>query len=159
MTWVADYLLRFMVNRNAIENEKDVLDFYKYGIEITVSTILSMVLIMLLGLIIHAFIYSLAFLITFVIIRSLANYGAAVFTEYDPNYIELKVWIEKANNGNNLTNKVSVPTKLNSVIKMKFKDVSKAYNKSTKLNVDQVSNIGGIVAVTGTWTPDYSSYK
>lgn len=88
-----------------------------------------------------------------------ANYGAAVFTEYDPNYIELKVWIEKANNGNNLTNKVSVPTKLNSVIKMKFKDVSKAYNKSTKLNVDQVSNIGGIVAVTGTWTPDYSSYK
>lgn len=73
MTWVADHLLRFMVNRNAIENEKDILDFYKYGIEITVSTILSMVLIMLLGLIIHAFIYSLAFLITFVIIRSLVG--------------------------------------------------------------------------------------
>lgn len=70
MTWISDHLLDFMVNRKAIENEKEVLDFYRYGIEITVSTILSMILIMMLGVLTHMFLYSLTFLVTFVIIRS-----------------------------------------------------------------------------------------
>ncbi len=56
-------LLQYLINNKAIEDDFDVKEYYQYGIEITISSILNIVLILLIGLLSKNFIESIIFLL------------------------------------------------------------------------------------------------
>lgn len=70
MNYIVTSILNFMVRQNVITDKQEVMDFYRYGIEISISSILNVVLILLLGLISHHFVESILFLIVFIFMRS-----------------------------------------------------------------------------------------
>lgn len=70
MKWLVNRILYFMINQKVIDNDEDTLNFYKYGIEITISSLTSIIIISLLGLVTNNFLNSTIFLISFILIRS-----------------------------------------------------------------------------------------
>ncbi len=66
---ILDYLLQSKV----IEDSEDEKEYYQYGIEITVSSILNVVLILLIGVIFRSVIESIFFLVLFIPIRQFAG--------------------------------------------------------------------------------------
>lgn len=62
-------ILQYLIDSGVVTNAEDDRDYYRYGIEITVSSILNIVLIMLLGVVYHSVIESLIFLFTFITLR------------------------------------------------------------------------------------------
>lgn len=62
-------ILKFLIDNGVVADTADDREYYRYGIEITVSSILNIVLIMLLGVIYHSVIESLMFLFTFITLR------------------------------------------------------------------------------------------
>lgn len=73
MNWIASHLLTYMVNAKVIPNEQKYLDFYRYGLEITISTVLNFALILLIGIATQHLIESFIFLFTFVLLRMCAG--------------------------------------------------------------------------------------
>lgn len=69
MNWISSHLLTYMVNAEVIPNEQKYLDFYRYGLEITISTILNFVLVLLIGIVTQHLIESVVFLFTFILLR------------------------------------------------------------------------------------------
>lgn len=69
MNWISSHLLAYMVSSKAIPNEQKYLDFYRYGIEITTSTILNVLLVLLIGIVTQHLIESIVFLFTFILLR------------------------------------------------------------------------------------------
>lgn len=69
MKYISSRFLTYMVNAGAIPNEKKFLDFYRYGFEITISTILNFLLVLIIGAVTFHFIESIVFLITFILLR------------------------------------------------------------------------------------------
>lgn len=63
------YILQYILNNEVIENTNDEKEFYQYGIEITISSILNIALILGIGLITRNFVESLLFLLLFIPIR------------------------------------------------------------------------------------------
>lgn len=45
MEWISNKLLRFILKKEVIKNDPDYIAFYKYGIEITVSSVISFLLV------------------------------------------------------------------------------------------------------------------
>ncbi len=70
MEFVVTKLLNFITKQQVISTEKDVQDFYKYGIEITISSILNIVLVLALGLLVRHPIESIVYLVLFILVRS-----------------------------------------------------------------------------------------
>lgn len=66
---LSTYILQYILNNEVIENTNDEREYYQYGIEITISSILNIVLILVIGLITRNFIESLIFLLLFIPIR------------------------------------------------------------------------------------------
>ncbi|WP_124100952.1 accessory gene regulator B family protein [Ruminococcus sp. Marseille-P6503] len=66
-------ILDFMINNNVISTESYELDFYRYGIEITLSSLINVILIFLIGIIAHRIYSSIIFLVVFILMRSLAG--------------------------------------------------------------------------------------
>lgn len=64
-TIILDYLLKSEV----IKNTQEVKDYYQYGIEITVSSLLNVILILLIGLVSGNLIESIIFLLCFIPLR------------------------------------------------------------------------------------------
>lgn len=65
---IAEKIARFIYRNTACESEK--FDIYKYGIEITVSSIFNIILILLCGFIVSDIFAGIAFLINFILLRS-----------------------------------------------------------------------------------------
>lgn len=66
-------ILDFMINNNVISTESYELDFYRYGIEITLSSLINVILIFLIGIIAHRIYSSIIFLVVFILMRSLTG--------------------------------------------------------------------------------------
>ncbi len=66
---VSKKLLDYIVSCEVINDNQEERDYYQYGIEVFVSTILGIFLILLLGLLMNSFLESILFLITFIPIR------------------------------------------------------------------------------------------
>lgn len=62
-------ILNYLIKKKAINETAEEKEFYQYGIEITISSLLNILLILLIGLIIDGIIESVIFLICFIIIR------------------------------------------------------------------------------------------
>lgn len=73
MNWITSHILTYMVNAKVIPNEQKYLDFYRYGLEITISTVLNFVLILLIGIATQHLIESFVFLFSFVLLRMCAG--------------------------------------------------------------------------------------
>lgn len=66
---ISTMLLKYLLSSNVISNTKEDIEYYLYGIEITVSSILNVLLIVGIGLVTHSIIESIIFLILFILIR------------------------------------------------------------------------------------------
>lgn len=62
-------IVGYLLKRQVIENTVEDKEYYQYGLEITISSMLNIILIMTLGAIYHSFIESIVFLILFIPIR------------------------------------------------------------------------------------------
>ena len=70
MNYLVSKILKFITEQNVISDEKDVQEFCKYGIEISISSFLNIFLVVILGFLIHHVLESVVFLTLFILIRS-----------------------------------------------------------------------------------------
>lgn len=70
MNFIVSLILKFMTKENVITDDTETQDFYRYGVEITISSILNIVLIIFLGAITTHLVESVIFLIVFIFLRS-----------------------------------------------------------------------------------------
>ena len=70
MSFVVTRILDFITKQGIIGTEEDVQDFYRYGIEISISSFLNIALVLILGLVLGHFPESVIYLALFIFIRS-----------------------------------------------------------------------------------------
>lgn len=70
MNYLATRIVNFITEQGVISDDAEVQDFYRYGVEISISSFLNIFLVILVGVIIHHFIESVIFLALFILIRS-----------------------------------------------------------------------------------------
>lgn len=66
---ISDNILKYLIKSEVIDDSKECSDYYRYGLEITISSILNIVLILLVGIISNNFFESVTFLICFIPLR------------------------------------------------------------------------------------------
>lgn len=66
---LSQYILRYLLHNDVIKDTNDEKEYYQYGIEITISSILNVILILVIGLITWNILESLIFLLLFIPIR------------------------------------------------------------------------------------------
>ncbi len=69
IVYISKKILKFLLDSNVIEDTAWEKEYYQYGIEITISSILNIVLIMAIGTVFHSVIESIIFLMLFIPIR------------------------------------------------------------------------------------------
>lgn len=70
MDFIVSKIVDFMKCNGAISDDQEESDFYRYGVEITISSILNIILVMFIGVITKHIIESTIFLAIFIFIRS-----------------------------------------------------------------------------------------
>lgn len=70
MNYLISKILKFITDQNVIGEDDDVQDFYRYGIEISISSLLNIILVLTVGLLIDHVLESIIFLFLFILIRS-----------------------------------------------------------------------------------------
>lgn len=70
MNYLVSQIVNFITEQDVISDESDVQDFYRYEIEISISSLLNIVLVVIAGILIHHIIESIVFLSLFILIRS-----------------------------------------------------------------------------------------
>ena len=73
MNKIITRIIDYMVEQNVINDDEKIRAFYRYGIEITISSVLNVVLVLLIGIISKHFIFSCIYLAEFIIIRSFSG--------------------------------------------------------------------------------------
>lgn len=73
MDVVVNSIIRFLVNNKAINQDEDEIAFYRYGIEISLSSIIGVILILLLGVFFKDIAASLIYLSMFILIRTITG--------------------------------------------------------------------------------------
>ena len=73
MNYLVSQIVNFITEQDVISDESDVQDFYRYGIEISISSLLNIVLVVIAGILIHHIIESIVFLSLFILIRSVTQ--------------------------------------------------------------------------------------
>ena len=66
---LSQYILQYLLRNNVIENTQDEKEYYQYGIEITISSVLNILLILGIGLVTWNILESVIFLLFFIPIR------------------------------------------------------------------------------------------
>lgn len=70
MNYLVSQIVNFITKQDVISDEADVQDFYRYGIEISISSLLNIFLVLIIGVLIHHIVESIVFLSLFILIRS-----------------------------------------------------------------------------------------
>ena len=73
MNYLISKILTFITEQNGISNDEEVQDFYRYGIEISISSLLNIILVLQVGLLIGHLLESVIYLILFILIRSFSG--------------------------------------------------------------------------------------
>ena len=63
-------ILNFMIKNNVISKDTEEIEFYRYGIEITLSSLINIALISIIGIVTDYTFESMMFLVVFIIMRS-----------------------------------------------------------------------------------------
>ena len=83
---IASKVVGYLVKKEMIEDEKEYKDFYQYGAEITISSLLNIALILLIGALSNHLVDSLIYLLLFVFLRRFTG-GYHADTYYKCNII------------------------------------------------------------------------
>ena len=70
---LSGFIVSYLIRVGAIKNTKDDQEYYQYGVEITISSLLNIILIIGLGIILHKFLFALVFLMIFISLRQLTG--------------------------------------------------------------------------------------
>ncbi len=62
-------VLQYLLKKGVIDDSSDEKEYYQYGIEITISSLLNVILIMGIGILFRSVIESIIFLVCFILIR------------------------------------------------------------------------------------------
>ena len=73
MKYLTTKLLNILIFNDRIPLDTESIAFYRYGIEITISSILNIVLVLIIGFIINCVEKSIVFLFLFIVIRSVSG--------------------------------------------------------------------------------------
>lgn len=66
---ISNKLVRYLISSEVIDDNADCIDYYRYGFEITISSLLNIVIILIIGALMHHFLESVAFLLCFIPVR------------------------------------------------------------------------------------------
>lgn len=70
MDWMVSLILRFMTTQGVIAEDDETQNFYRYGIEITISSFVNIINILLIGIVTGEMFASIVFLLIFICLRS-----------------------------------------------------------------------------------------
>lgn len=70
---LSNKIIEYLIAHNTIQNTNEDIEHYKYGIEITISSLLNIILVLILGILLRVFLYSIIFLIVFISLRHLTG--------------------------------------------------------------------------------------
>ena len=70
MKRLVSIILNFMIKNNVISKDTEEIEFYRYGIEITLSSLINITLISIIGIVTDYTFESMMFLVVFIIMRS-----------------------------------------------------------------------------------------
>ena len=70
MKRLVSIILNFMIKNNVISKDTEEIEFYRYGIEITLSSLINIALISIIGIVTNYTFESMMFLVVFIIMRS-----------------------------------------------------------------------------------------
>lgn len=70
MKRLVSIILNFMIKNNVISKDTEEIEFYRYGIEITLSSLINIALISIIGIVTDYTFESMMFLAVFIIMRS-----------------------------------------------------------------------------------------
>ncbi|PWJ11938.1 accessory gene regulator B [Ruminococcus flavefaciens] len=71
--FLSSLAMNYLNKYNLIEQSKDEYDHYKYGIEITISSLINLLLVFSIGIMINRIMYSLIFLTIFISLRQITG--------------------------------------------------------------------------------------
>lgn len=84
MKRLVSIILNFMIKNNVISKDTEEIEFYRYGIEITLSSLINIVLISIIGIVTNYTFESMMFLAVFIIMRSFTGgYHANTYIKSD----------------------------------------------------------------------------
>ncbi len=66
---ISEKFLTYLINSKVISDTEDNREFYRYGIEITISSLLNVILILGIGIVTNSMIESIIFLVCFILLR------------------------------------------------------------------------------------------
>lgn len=66
---ISKRILHCLLQTEVIKDTQEVKDYYQYGIEITISSMLNVILILLIGIVFNSLVESIAFLLCFIPLR------------------------------------------------------------------------------------------
>lgn len=66
---ISEKILNYLINSKVISDTEDNREYYQYGIEITISSLLNIILILCIGIITHSLFESIIFLVCFILLR------------------------------------------------------------------------------------------
>ncbi len=66
---ISNKILNYLINSKVISDTEDNREFYRYGIEITISSLLNVILILGIGIVTNSMIESIIFLVCFILLR------------------------------------------------------------------------------------------
>lgn len=67
--YISNKLVRYLISSEVIEDNMDCIAYYRYGFEITISSLLNIIIILLIGALTHHLPESIAFLLCFIPVR------------------------------------------------------------------------------------------
>ena len=66
---LSNRVVQYLVHCNSIEDTEEYRDYYQYGVEITISSVLSVAAVLAIGILLHRFFASVLYLFLFMFIR------------------------------------------------------------------------------------------
>lgn len=165
MNYVTSRILEFITDQAVISHEKDVQDFYRYGIEISISSLLNIIIVVAVGLLIHCVWESIIFLALFIIIRSFTG-GYHADTYFRCNLLMCVTFILTVLVNYKISNMITVPvivflicfTEITVCIFGPIENKNKPIDDSKKVKlkifgvlITLIINCGGFLAIGNYW--------
>lgn len=66
---LTNHILSYLISSNAIDDNEETKDYYRYGIEITISSLINILLIIIIGIVSGNALESIVFLACFIPLR------------------------------------------------------------------------------------------
>ncbi len=66
---LSNRVVQYLIHCNSIEDTDEYRDYYQYGVEITISSVLSVAAVLVIGILLHRFVAGVLYLFLFMFIR------------------------------------------------------------------------------------------